>query len=96
MQHCQPALPRPPPLQEAAQHYSSSLDLDPSSHVVWANRAAARLRLQDFKGAVADARRSSNIERSYVKAWYRCAAGAQPGPLQLLCIHSAAVPCFRL
>jgi len=52
--------------------YTSSLTLgDDTNAKVWSNRAAARLKLKDNRGALADAITARQIDGGYVKAWFR-------------------------
>jgi stress-induced-phosphoprotein 1 len=41
--------------RRALQLYSEALDLDPSNHLVWANRSASKADLKDYDGAIEDA-----------------------------------------
>lgn len=53
--------------QEALQAYSQSLRHNTSNHVVWANRSAVYLRLNDPQAALDDARRARTLDESYTK-----------------------------
>lgn len=55
----------------ADEAYGESIDADTGNAKVWANRAAARLRLKDPHGALSDAQRARAIDPGYAKAWYR-------------------------
>ncbi|KAF5826829.1 hypothetical protein DUNSADRAFT_1935 [Dunaliella salina] len=55
----------------SAEAYSASLKHDTSSAAVWANRAAAYLRLGRVHEALEDARRSRAVDPGFAKAWYR-------------------------
>ena len=55
----------------AIDKYTQSLDADGTNEKVWANRAAAKLKLKDFHGALRDARTAKVIDCDYVKAWFR-------------------------
>jgi stress-induced-phosphoprotein 1 len=53
---------------EAIPSYTAAIDLDPSQHAVYTNRAAAHFALQDFEDALKDAVTSTALEDSWTKA----------------------------
>lgn len=53
--------------QEALQAYSQSLRHQTSNHVVWANRSAVYLRLNNAQAALEDARRARKLDETYTK-----------------------------
>lgn len=55
----------------AETHYSASLDADDTNPTVWANRAAARLKLEKWSEALGDSRVARTQDKANVKAWYR-------------------------
>uniref|UniRef100_A0A7S2R9U6 Uncharacterized protein n=1 Tax=Rhizochromulina marina TaxID=1034831 RepID=A0A7S2R9U6_9STRA len=55
----------------AEQLYSEAIDLAPSSHVLWSNRAAARLQLKQHESALSDAEQCIVLEPSWVKGYHR-------------------------
>ncbi len=55
----------------ALLYYSRSLVYDPSSAIVYANRALTHLRLSQFSAAEADCTSSIACDPSYFKAWSR-------------------------
>lgn len=55
----------------AIDKYTKSLEADGTNEKVWANRAAAKLKLRDYVGALRDARTAKKIDCEYVKAWFR-------------------------
>lgn len=57
--------------QDAVACYSKSLALDPTSAVVWANRAMAYIRMELFDLAEADSSVALLLDPSYVKAYSR-------------------------
>jgi len=57
--------------EEAVLYYSRSLALDNSSAVVFANRAMANIRLNNFDQAVDDCTQALEIDPTYVKALSR-------------------------
>ncbi|GAA6006865.1 PP5 family serine/threonine-protein phosphatase [Rhodotorula paludigena] len=57
--------------REALDLYTASLNKDPFSAVVWSNRAAVRLKLEEHGLAIADATRAIELDARAVKAYYR-------------------------
>ena len=55
----------------AEKAYTESLAQDGSCAKTWANRAAARLKLQMYVDAKADAKNARALDPTFVKAWYR-------------------------
>lgn len=53
--------------QEALQAYSQALRHKTSNHVVWANRSAVYLRLNQPQAALDDARHARTLDESYTK-----------------------------
>ena len=49
----------------------ASLAADDTNAKVWANRAAAKLKLKNHVGARRDAKIARELDATYVKAWYR-------------------------
>lgn len=60
--------------QEAVNLYSKAIDLSPESAVYYANRSIAHLRLENFGYALEDANSCLDLDRNYVKGYYRRAA----------------------
>ena len=58
-------------VKEAVLFYSRSIALDPSSHVVFANRALAHLRENNFEQAERDCTTALDIDPTYIKALSR-------------------------
>jgi len=56
---------------DAVAGYTSSLRHDTRNAVVWANRAAASLKLSRPEDALRDAMASRTLDPGYVKAWFR-------------------------
>jgi serine/threonine-protein phosphatase 5 len=54
----------------AVTAYSEALENSPSA-VLFANRAAAHLKLETYGSAIADAEASMRLDPTYLKAWYR-------------------------
>lgn len=61
---------------KAVSGYSAALSLDPTSAVLFSNRAAAHLKLENYGSALADAGRAIDLDPKYVKAYYRRADAA--------------------
>lgn len=53
--------------------YTSALELRPSA-ILYANRAAAHLQLENYGAALADAESSVQLDATYIKGYYRRAA----------------------
>jgi serine/threonine-protein phosphatase 5 len=54
----------------AVTAYSEALENSPSA-VLFANRAAAHLKLETYGSAIADAEAAMRLDPTYLKAWYR-------------------------
>ncbi|WIA35235.1 hypothetical protein OEZ86_003697 [Tetradesmus obliquus] len=69
--------------QQAINKYSEALKASEDSliadllHVLYSNRAAAKLAVQDFHGALADAQSAVAVDDKWVKGWYRSAKALQ-------------------
>jgi stress-induced-phosphoprotein 1 len=59
---------------EAVACYSTAIELEPASHAVYTNRAAAHFALQNFEEALGDAVTSTALDDSWVKGYYRAGA----------------------
>ena len=55
----------------AVEWYTKAVDLDPSQHAVYTNRAAAHFALQHYEEALADAVASTNLNDAWTKGDYR-------------------------
>eukprot|EP01051_Picozoa_sp_SAG22_P003861 SAG22_NODE_195_length_15606_cov_21.340878_4_plen_387_part_00 len=51
--------------------YSAAIELQPSNHVCWANRAACHAALTNWAEAARDAEQCCKLEPGFVKGWYR-------------------------
>ena len=56
---------------EAISCYSRALEADPSSPVLYSNRAMAHIKAESYGLAIADAEASIRLDASYIKAYYR-------------------------
>ncbi|XP_037072171.1 serine/threonine-protein phosphatase 5-like [Pollicipes pollicipes] len=59
---------------EAVDLYTKAIERCPDNHIYHANRSAAHLRLENFGYALADASRTVELDKTYVKGYYRRAA----------------------
>ncbi|GAA5917451.1 hypothetical protein JCM6882_006473 [Rhodosporidiobolus microsporus] len=57
--------------REALDLYTASLNKNPFDPIVWSNRAAARLKLEEYGLAIADSTRAIELDSRAVKAYYR-------------------------
>ncbi|CAI5741469.1 unnamed protein product [Peronospora destructor] len=64
--------------QAAAQYYSQAIELDPTSYILYGNRAAAYHRLKKYKLALEDSDIAISLYEPWVKGHYRkaCALAA--------------------
>lgn len=58
----------------ASDVYGSALEYDPTSAVLWANRAFCNLKLENYGSAIADATKGIEADGKYVKSFYRRAS----------------------
>lgn len=63
--------------EEAEQLYSQALQLDASSHVLFSNRSAARLKLNRLADALADAEACTHLQPAFPKGYSRKAAALE-------------------
>ncbi|GAA5901883.1 hypothetical protein JCM8208_006627 [Rhodotorula glutinis] len=57
--------------REALDLYTASLNKNPFDPIVWSNRAAVRLKLEEYGLGVADSSRAIELDSRAVKAYYR-------------------------
>ncbi|BGP49272.1 Palmitoyl-protein thioesterase 1 [Rhodotorula kratochvilovae] len=57
--------------REALDLYTASLNKNPFDAIVWSNRAAVRLKLEEYGLGVADSSRAIELDSRAVKAYYR-------------------------
>ncbi|EGG22816.1 hypothetical protein DFA_04946 [Cavenderia fasciculata] len=57
--------------KDAVEYYTLAIDLDPSSSILFSNRAIAYIKLKNFHQAEADCNRSINLDSTNVKAYHR-------------------------
>lgn len=58
--------------EEAAEHFSAAIELDPSNHVLYSNRSAAYASLKRYDAALKDARKTVDLKPD----WARVGAAA--------------------
>mmetsp|Transcript_17440 Transcript_17440/g.43172 ORF Transcript_17440/g.43172 Transcript_17440/m.43172 type:complete len:256 (-) Transcript_17440:193-960(-) len=75
---------------EAVSCYAKAVDLDPTNHAVYTNRAAAHFALQNFADALADAAVSTELEPAWTKGHYRAGAA-----LTAMARYDEAVEAFQ-
>eukprot|EP00672_Neobodo_designis_P027301 CAMPEP_0174839542 /NCGR_PEP_ID=MMETSP1114-20130205/8111_1 /TAXON_ID=312471 /ORGANISM="Neobodo designis, Strain CCAP 1951/1" /LENGTH=418 /DNA_ID=CAMNT_0016073667 /DNA_START=28 /DNA_END=1284 /DNA_ORIENTATION=+ len=56
---------------EAIGYYTKAIELNPSNHILFANRAAAYTHLKDYKSAIIDCEHCIALDESYTKAYSR-------------------------
>lgn len=57
--------------RDAVGFYTKAIELNPESHIYFANRAAAFTNLKDYSSAISDCERSIAIKKDYPKSWGR-------------------------
>lgn len=56
------------------KYYSSAIELNPTNAIYYGNRSLAYLRTECYGYALADATRAVELDKKYVKGYYRRAA----------------------
>lgn len=57
--------------KEAIAFYTKAIELEPSNHIFFANRAAAHTHMKDYRLAIMDCEKSISINENYSKAFSR-------------------------
>lgn len=57
--------------ENAIKYYSEALDLNPSNAIYYSNRSLAYLRTECYGYALADATKALEIDKNYIKGYYR-------------------------
>jgi len=57
--------------QEAVDKFSQAIELDSSNHVLYSNRSGAYASLKDWKNALEDAKKTTEIKPDWSKGWSR-------------------------
>jgi tetratricopeptide (TPR) repeat protein len=60
--------------EDAIDNYSTAIELDPSNHVLYSNRAAAYCSVNQFQSALKDAQKCINLAPKFAKGYGRKAA----------------------
>ena len=60
--------------EDAIEHFSQAIELDPSNHVLWSNRSASYLSLNKFQEAKNDAEKCVSLNGSWAKGYTRLGA----------------------
>mmetsp|Transcript_7020 Transcript_7020/g.19312 ORF Transcript_7020/g.19312 Transcript_7020/m.19312 type:complete len:512 (-) Transcript_7020:41-1576(-) len=56
---------------QAEEFYTRAIEADPANHVLWSNRAAAHLHMEEYGSAIADASKAIELAPAFTKAYYR-------------------------
>ncbi|XP_077995250.1 tetratricopeptide repeat protein 28-like [Glandiceps talaboti] len=75
--------------QRAIRLYSEAISLDPTNHVLYSNRSAAYVKMQQYEKALQDAVKAKELNPKWTKAYYR-----QGVALQYLGRHADALAAF--
>jgi len=75
---------------EAIQHYTEAINLDPSNHVLYSNRSAAYAKQEKFEDALKDGEKCVTLNKSWGKGYSRKAAA-----LAYLDRHEEAEECYK-
>lgn len=57
--------------QQALDKYSEAIDLDSTNPILFANRAFAHIKLENYGSAIEDATKAIELDKTYIKAYYR-------------------------
>jgi len=60
--------------EEAVDLYTLAIEQCPTNHIYYANRSCAHLRMESFGYALTDASKAVELDKTYVKGYYRRAA----------------------
>uniref|UniRef100_A0A8B9MKU6 Uncharacterized protein n=1 Tax=Accipiter nisus TaxID=211598 RepID=A0A8B9MKU6_9AVES len=60
--------------ENAVKYYSSAIELNPTNAIYYGNRSLAYLRTECYGYALADATRAVELDKKYIKGYYRRAA----------------------
>jgi len=60
--------------EEAIEHYTSAIKLDPKNHVFFSNRSASHASLKQYTEAIADAKQCIKLNLTFIKGYYRLAS----------------------
>lgn len=68
------SIPTAKDYENAIKFYSQAIELNPSNAIYYGNRSLAYLRTECYGYALADATRAIEIDKKYIKGYYRRAA----------------------
>lgn len=68
------SIPTDKDYENAIKFYSQAIELNPSNAIYYGNRSLAYLRTECYGYALADATRAIEIDKKYIKGYYRRAA----------------------
>ena len=71
---CPPAVGPGKDYENAVKFYSRAIELNPGNAIYYGNRSLAYLRTECYGYALADATRAIELDKKYVKGYYRRAA----------------------
>lgn len=57
--------------ENAIKYYSEALELNPTNAIYYSNRSLAYLRTECYGYALADATKALDIDKNYIKGYYR-------------------------
>lgn len=57
--------------ENAIKYYTEALELNPSNAIYYSNRSLAYLRTECYGYALADATKALEIDKNYIKGYYR-------------------------
>lgn len=60
--------------EEAIKFFSDAIDVDPTNHVLYSNRSAAKASLQQYEGALEDAKKCVELSPKWAKGYSRLGA----------------------
>ncbi|ETE62939.1 Serine/threonine-protein phosphatase 5, partial [Ophiophagus hannah] len=66
-----PTLGRPKDYENAVKYYTQAIELNPTNAIYYANRSLAYLRTECYGYALADATKSIDLDKKYIKGYYR-------------------------
>jgi stress-induced-phosphoprotein 1 len=71
-----------------SKHFTEAIEIEPTNHILYSNRSAAYASKKDYKSALTDAEKTTEIKPDWAKGWGRKGA-AMHGLGDLLGAHDA-------
>jgi tetratricopeptide (TPR) repeat protein len=65
--------------QQAVDHYSTAIKLDPSNHLYYSNRSAAYDKMGEYNNMIRDARKCIELNPTFLKGYFRLITGLRHG-----------------